>query len=284
MNVSAVVPVYNSINTLERAIKSLLIQPEIDEIIIVDDGSSDGSFDLELELERNHSIIKVLTHEGRINKGASAARNLGLEYCRNEWVQFLDADDELFPEKVKNQLILVKDDVSLIIGNSFFYKNNLAFKVKAYKDVWSGLVMAKLGNTCANLWRVDSIKEVGGWNEKLINTQEYELMFRLLKTKEKVIFDPNFSTNIYYMHDSISSGSRNQFSKRENLLSLKLDIRKFLIDSNAYSLKRRYYFSASIGNTLRYHKTKRIIKYNYSFYLLYKFFKSITDRLTIFSK
>lgn len=279
IKVSAVVPVFNSVNTLARAINSLLIQPEIDEIFIVDDGSSDGSFELAKNLESKQSFIKVLNHEGRINKGASASRNLGLKYCKNEWIQFLDADDELLEGKIAEQLKYVNPKYSLIVGLSrVVSKQNIVLR-KPIRDVFSGIFCGKVGDTCANLWNKNTVIEAGGWDEDLPNTQEYDLMFRIFKLNSNVYLSQGVKTNIYYQENSITFSTIDKKGKLDNHILLKNSIRDYLISIHQFNYRRKYFYSVGICNIKRFHKSEIKTFENILYYLIYKTIKSIKDRI-----
>lgn len=89
--ISVIVPIYNVEPYLEEAIESLLCQTYTNlEIILVDDGSTDGSGKICDRYEKEDSRIKVIHQE---NKGLSAARNAGIDRCRGEMIAFLDPDD-----------------------------------------------------------------------------------------------------------------------------------------------------------------------------------------------
>lgn len=88
MRFSAIIPLYNAKEYIAEALQSLLDQQDIElEIIVVDDGSKDGS----IEIVRQFPV----KYYEKINGGASAARNFGLQYATGEYVMFLDADDYL---------------------------------------------------------------------------------------------------------------------------------------------------------------------------------------------
>ncbi len=92
-SVSIVLPTFNRRSTLPRAIKSVLAQTWTDwELIVVDDGSTDGSADL---VEAIADPRVRLARQS--NRGAAAARNHGLSLCRGRWITFLDSDDEWLP-------------------------------------------------------------------------------------------------------------------------------------------------------------------------------------------
>ena len=98
MKISVVIPAYNAAAWIRRAVNSVLSQTRpADEIIVVDDGSTDGTGDI------------VRMYDGRVrllqqaNAGAAAARNTGILAATGDWIAFLDADDEWLPQKLQRQ-------------------------------------------------------------------------------------------------------------------------------------------------------------------------------------
>jgi glycosyltransferase involved in cell wall biosynthesis len=92
-NISVIIPAYNAEPYIEKAVESALQFKEVEEILIVEDGSPDKSYEICLSLARENSRVKLLQHPDRANHGASASRNLGLKQAKGKYVAFLDADD-----------------------------------------------------------------------------------------------------------------------------------------------------------------------------------------------
>mgnify|MGYP001324472053 CR=1 FL=1 len=99
MNVSVIIPVFNAVRFLEAAVKSALAVQEVAEVVLVDDGSSDGSQILCDDLAKNDARISCYRHLNGLNKGVSASRNLGIELAKHEYIAFLDADDLFVPDR-----------------------------------------------------------------------------------------------------------------------------------------------------------------------------------------
>lgn len=98
LTISVVIPAYNSAPYIARAIESVLTQTSpAEEIIVVDDGSSDNTADVV------HSYESRIIYIRQGNAGVSVARNTGIETATSDWVAFLDADDEWVPDKLKLQ-------------------------------------------------------------------------------------------------------------------------------------------------------------------------------------
>jgi glycosyltransferase involved in cell wall biosynthesis len=108
--VSVIMPVYNARKYLAEAADSVVTQTySAWELLLVDDGSTDGSTDLARQYaQRDPKRVRFLTHPDRRNRGASAARNLGLAHARGEFIAFLDADDVWLPEKLTEQVALLR--------------------------------------------------------------------------------------------------------------------------------------------------------------------------------
>ncbi len=93
MNISVIIPVYNAAPFLKTAVQSALNQPEVKEVILIEDGSMDKSLEICVDLEMRESRVKLFQHPDQKNHGASASRNLGIEKSKYAYLAFLDADD-----------------------------------------------------------------------------------------------------------------------------------------------------------------------------------------------
>ena len=145
MLISFIVPVYNSKTTLERCVESLLSQGLCDgsfEIILVNDGSTDGSEQICRTLSEKYDSIRLIVQE---NAGVSCARNKGIHAAFGEYLCFVDSDDCLVPEGIasllafcdgKNDLIRywcklvchgAKDDVDVGDGSIYFMGSGLDY-------------------------------------------------------------------------------------------------------------------------------------------------------------
>jgi glycosyltransferase involved in cell wall biosynthesis len=98
--ISAIVPTFDRAPRLARALDSILAQTRpADELIVVDDGSTDGTREL---IAERFPAVRYLRQE---NQGVSAARNLGIAAALGDWIALLDSDDEWRPEKLERQLL-----------------------------------------------------------------------------------------------------------------------------------------------------------------------------------
>lgn len=230
--VSVIIPCYNCVSFVRRAINSVLNQTFQDyELLLIDNRSTDGTLQLlHSFLEQYPSRIAIYSEN---KAGAPAARNHGLAMARGEWIQFLDADDELHPEKLARQIELVQGrQTGVVIGNYIIEREQGRLRENRYgiKDPWKGLIVSDLGVTSSNMWKKEDLVAVNGWNEDMTSSQEYELMFRLLKNGSTFLFDTSFSTTVHRKGNSVSRSTdkRKLTEILKNRIKLRYEIKDYL--------------------------------------------------------
>lgn len=256
--ISVIIPCYNSEIHIGRAIESVLKQSYKNlEIILVDNNSTDRTATiLNSYAEANANIIKIFNEP---RKGSPFARNKGLLESTGEWLQFLDSDDELLPEKLQHQMELTQKDsnIDLIAGSLFLIRESASGINKKLIEViagnpWENLIKSKLGKTSSILWKKQTLLEVGGWNEYSTSSQEYELMFRLLQKGINIAYVNLAETNKYQVDNSISrSNNINRTNEiLNNYVDLRIAIRNYLISHGKYTRKLKLAFFISIYSKL----------------------------------
>ena len=138
--VTVIVPVYNAVSYLEKCIESIINQSYIYlEIILVDDGSTDGSGTMCDEYAEKDDRIKVI-HQA--NRGASSARNAALDVSKGEYVSFVDADDYIDSKMIELLLRALVDNTADVSVCSFNYvynsRNNNSISSPIKDEVLSG--------------------------------------------------------------------------------------------------------------------------------------------------
>ena len=112
-SVSVVIPTFNRQKVLPRAVMSVLHQSHrAAEVVVVDDGSTDGTAEL---IAARFGSVEILRQD---NRGVSAARNAGIRATRGDWVAFLDSDDEWKPDKLERQLAALESEPGFKICHS----------------------------------------------------------------------------------------------------------------------------------------------------------------------
>jgi glycosyltransferase involved in cell wall biosynthesis len=112
MNVSVITPVYNAAEFLQRSVESAVDLPEVGEVILVEDGSTDDSLTVCRRLARAHRKVRLFRHGRGLNRGAAASRNVGIRNARCSFISFLDADDFYLSNRFKRAAEVFSDDPS----------------------------------------------------------------------------------------------------------------------------------------------------------------------------
>jgi len=212
--VSIIIPVFNAEKYLEATLRSVIGQTWPNkEIILVDDGSTDSSLLIAKTFEC--SFIKVYS---QINSGASAARNKGMAEAKGEFLQFLDADDLLAPDKISRQLSLVcHHQDTLAICPVIHFNNDQehsltslypnAYELGFYTDSKQPfeflLRLYGVKNNEGSMIPVHSwltptsvVKKAGFWNEELSLNDDGEFFSRVVINSLAIINAPD--TFCYY--------------------------------------------------------------------------------------
>lgn len=259
--VSVIIPCYNAAKHLERAVKSVLQQNVSPlEVILVNNNSTDNTEEVIQNIIKEYSSNISIINANENKKGACAARNRGLSLAKYEYIQFLDADDEILNGKIFRQIELAKiNNADIISGTYEFIADKAIIKRKLKKplgDNWKGLISSQLGITSANLWRRESLINVGGWNEDLSSSQEYDLLFRLLKSGNKLFRDNILSTYVYAEDNSVSRSSNIERTNQiiDNYLNLRFNIKRYLQENHMFSKDLEMYYNITLYRNLLYRK------------------------------
>ena len=180
---TVVIPAYNSERFIAKAIGSALAQTHAPlEVIVVDDGSQDGTGRIVQEFG------PPVRYHKQANSGPSAARNQGVSLAQNEWIAFLDSDDAWLPEKLARQAELIQQDPSLALvaahyaeydgQGSFISESGLPQPLTA-KAVMSRLTMGTLFLLSSTVVRRAVFQELQGFNPGLVCGEDREFWARL---------------------------------------------------------------------------------------------------------
>ncbi len=159
----------------------------------MDDGSTDGS------LNAIRSFEGRVRCEMRSHVGGNAARNRLLQLARGDWLQYLDADDYILPEKTAKQIEFVRahphtDILFSPVTLEHWSENCSRLESRAVPephDPWLLLARWYLPGTGSGIWRKQSLLDVGGWNEQQPCCQEHELYLRLLMADKRFRYCPH---------------------------------------------------------------------------------------------
>jgi glycosyltransferase involved in cell wall biosynthesis len=185
--VSVILPVFDRAASVGRAIESVLSQTWDDlELLIVDDGSTDGT---EALLERYRGSVTVIRQS---NQGAYAARNLALRHARGSLIAFIDSDDAWLPRKLERQVPLMRPEIGLVYGDIDIVTapqddapriGHTGFgRVRPHRGrVLKRFTEANFVPTCTALVRRSALEEIGGFLQHSRLSADYLAWFRIAK-------------------------------------------------------------------------------------------------------
>lgn len=233
--VSVCIPVFNCEAYICECLQSIIGQTYQNlEIIVVDDGSTDGTGEI---VQKYISIDPRLKYIRQDKSGAATARNKALSVAKGIYIQFMDADDLLSPDKIEKQIaaLLDRDDVVSVCSTVHFWdgRSPYASAPSAYEEHFlystnnpvDFMVRLWGGNDCngsmiqPNAWLIPKqlIDIVGGWNEQLTLDDDGELFARIVLNAKQVIHTQGLN---YYRKYTNSRSNLSSFSENTNLRSL----------------------------------------------------------------
>ncbi len=183
MKVTVIIPVFNRADLVRRAVESVLAQtyrPE--QIIIVDDGSTD---DPRASLQEivSSDLIKIIRQQ---NAGVAAARNVGIEAARTNWLAFLDSDDWWLPEKLSRQISWHNANLEYLISQTdeVWIRNGRRVNPKKYHQKQNGEIFYLSLDRClispsSVLLSRRLFDEVGLFDPSLPACEDYDLWLRI---------------------------------------------------------------------------------------------------------
>jgi len=188
-------PAYNAEATLERSVRSVLAQTVLDwELVIVDDGSVDGTFELATRLAEQDRRIALLQQE---NAGAGPARNRGILESTTEFVTLLDADDQMFPEYLER----ISELIAQYPGFSVYGCNaQMEFPDGSRRRMFTGdrpgsrrvreislaeVIMSTAVVPAFSTMRRLAYQDVGGY--RAVFSEDYDLWLRMLATGHRIL-------------------------------------------------------------------------------------------------
>ena len=210
--VSIIVPCFNQAAYLPKAIRSIQAQSLKNwECIIVDDGSTDNTAEVAANIALKDNRIRLIQ---QLNSGSASARDKGLKEAKGEFIQFLDADDMIAPEKLEN-LVAFMEQNGLDISYTAFCSENL--QGQQTKPQVHALSLCKiltkwgLGASTpihAFLYRMDFIRQHGLQFQSACRVREdWKWHIACFMAKPKQVALPDYCGAVYYQNDEGKTGS-----------------------------------------------------------------------------
>lgn len=241
MRVSALIPTYNRRGYVQRAIESVRTQTvPVDEIVVIDDGSKDGTADLIQAQYGNH--VRLIR---QANTGVSGARLRGIKEARGEWVAFLDSDDEWLPDRNRQLLIAAEQipsevawlfaDMRIVTddgeGKTFFEQYGLTItKPEVFSDSLTVQFPFQFPMLQSSLIRRSALLEAGCFTEGLRSDDDFLAGFQIA-CRYKFAAIPSVVTKFYrtsdLFHTSVQyNGVNGPDYYRSRMLAYSLAIKK----------------------------------------------------------
>lgn len=196
--ISVIIPLYNKEDSIKSTIDSILSQTYTDlELVIINDGSTDESE----KIVKKYLWDKRISYYFKENSGVSATRNYGLKKAKGEWIMFLDADDQLYPDALRSLAQFINNDIDIICGTFDTLHNNTLIKSKQvkegliennYKSYFHKSINLRMGAAIIrkdillkypfdeNLSRYEDMKAILTWikNAHIYNTNNKTMIYR----------------------------------------------------------------------------------------------------------
>lgn len=181
MRISVIIPVYNRVNLVGRALTSVYAQSRSPwEVIVVDDGSSDGTGDY----VRSHFPQARYIHQS--NQGVSAARNRGIDAASSDWLAFLDSDDEWLPQKLQIQCRALETNSKHRVchSNEVWVRrgkrvNPMRKHAKSGGNIFRRCLPRCVISPSSVIVHRSVLETVGGFDEALPVCEDYDLWLRV---------------------------------------------------------------------------------------------------------
>ncbi|MGB8363068.1 MAG: glycosyltransferase [Rhizomicrobium sp.] len=235
-SVAVVIPCWNAEKWIARAIQSVLDQnyPNL-EIIVIDDGSTDGSLDI------IKSFGDKIRWETGPNRGACVARNRSITLNTAEFILFLDADDYLEGDILLGLSEAISNNqADIAFGPGIVEYTNYKRELRMYSpeasksDIVSSVVFFTGARTGSVLWRRDFLLEIGGWDVRLGRLQDYFLILRGIARCSTFAIS-QLGGSVWYEHEGANRVSRQRTSETE--LSVLLSYRENMPEFQEYLSK-----------------------------------------------
>ncbi len=251
---SIIIPCYNAERWIREAIDSCLQQtyPAV-EVIVVDDGSTDSSLEILAQYQDRVHVVRAP------HQGGNAARNRGFALSTGEYIQFLDADDYLLPEKVAHQVrFLQETGADVVYGDwkhQFHYpdgsiSSSAPSEPCPYTDILEGLLANWWTAPVSLLFRREVVLRCGGWDESLEAAQDKDFFIGAALCGADIRYQPGcFSVYRRYGNVTVSTSNRLRWLQNHERVLQKAEAR--LSESDRLSKKYQQALAKSYFSVAR---------------------------------
>ena len=278
MKISVVIPTFNRISLVARAIDSVLKQSlNPYEIIVVDDGSDDGTSEM---IQNKYKSIKLIQQQ---NNGVSAARNNGIKHAKGDWIALLDSDDEWIEKKLENQVdrLIKTPEYDFCHTNEIWIRNGVRVNQRKKHEKYGGYIFDKCLDICrispsSVLFRKNILDHVGWFDDQLPVCEDYDLWLRITAEYRILFIDDPLIIKYGGHDDQLSHGVEgieffrikslenllegSELSTDNRILSIQMIIKKYNIYLNGLVKRKKQGEADQIKEKIKFWK-KDMIEY-----------------------
>lgn len=256
--ISVIIPCYNVQMYVAECLNSVLNQTYKNfEIICVDDGSSDNTLKLLNDFKEKYpSLISIISSS---NKGAPAARNLGLKAAQGDFIQFLDADDIITHDKFEKQLSGFDPNVDAVLSDRMQKNHDLTKVLNTYyfNDIETNpleTAITKVITTCNPIYKKEIVLQLGGHNESLNSAQDWDFHIRFVLSGFKI----NYIPGIFFINRKVAGSiSSNWIKVSLQAAEVITTLKSKLIESQWMNKNIKQYIAQLYMNSAIYSKNFR---------------------------
>lgn len=247
INISVIIPAFNAELFIEQTLQSVLHQTApVDEIIIIDDGSTDNTQEIVIHIQSDNPHIILFTQQ---NKGASAARNLGIQKAKGDWILFLDADDLIAEDLIENYLDIINQNRCVAIYSNFIQINEnneeissefVGYELNSNDGFCKMFLRNPIISPSGCMVKKDVLNELNGFDENIKYVEDVDLWLRILDKgysighlDKKLIYIRRHTSNTTSNIDITNAGEQFLINKFPiSLLKKKLYKRNCILEDN----------------------------------------------------
>ena len=252
-----VVPVHNSKQLIEHTLNSIVAGTQRPQaLIVVDNGSDDGTLDVCRRWQTAHSETGVeITVMVEPRAGAAIARNTGLKATRTKWVYFFDSDDDFDPDFIRDVMAGLQNheqsgnEADIVFIPSRMEVNSTV-KTRAYRHQIepSVQILSAMLATQTMLFQTPWLREIGGWDERLTTWDDWELGVRVAQHAPKVMWMTARGYHLIHVHPDSLTGS--SYSARNEAILKALQQVKVDVAHDEKALRALYLRTQIVCGTL----------------------------------
>ncbi len=246
MDVSVIVPSYNTASLLTYTVRSVLSSTFINyEVLIIDDGSKDNTTEVVQPFLANKNIHYIKQK----NKGLAGARNTGIKHANGKYLVFLDSDDIILPEKLEKQchFFQANPGLDVVYNKSIFFLDKAPSKeflsdFPVYKgEIFRNLLFGNFIHVNAAMVRTEVVKNIGLFDESLRELEDWDLWLRLSLNGSKFGYIDEVLSKVRVRSNSMTV---NQLKMNQTMVKVLEKLKTLMLEKGGFEHHKKDYYHA----------------------------------------